>query len=174
MGKVFGCPKNILTGSWCPCWGMGFSSSLLLESRKIPDVRWRSQCSAPDVRNNSSSEQIPFSRVFLGKIPSHHWRSPCSSPTARNNPSLEKIPFSRVFPGKIPSQFPHPPLEIPMFSSGLFITTPGWSKFPFPGFSGGKFLVDPSGICWKRSTSSLLFLLLESCIHIHVLEKFWE
>lgn len=130
----------------------------------------------PKVQSNSSLGQIPFSRVFLGRIPSLHWRSQCSSPSAHNNPSLEKIPFSRVFLRKIPSQFPHPPLEIPMFSSGLFITTLDWSKSPFPEFSREKFLVDPSGICWKCSISSLLFflVLLESCIHIHVLGMKWE
>lgn len=147
---MFGCPKKYPGWKLVPVPGNGIEqlpdcgerAGKLLRSSGDPKIWFLMVGASPAWR------KFPSPGEFPGENPlSLHWRSQCSSPSAHNNPSLEQIPFPRIFLEKIPSQFPHPPLEIPMFHSGLFITTLGWNKFPFPGFSRGKFLVDLSGIC---------------------------
>lgn len=149
------------------CCGHGKVGKMFGCPRNIPAGSWN-PCWGNGI------EQLPC----FGEQGNSQWplEIPMFGSRCLEQPQLGENSLFQVFPGEIPSQHPHPPLEIPVFGSGLFITTPGRSKFPFPGFSWEKFLVDASGICWKCSASSLLFLLvlLDPCIHIHVLEMLLE
>lgn len=114
---------------WNLCWGTGWSSSLNLESREIPGVRWRSQSLAPNVGIISSLERFPppgfswgkFQRNFLGKILLPSTGDPkVLLPVVGENSHFQVFPWENSIPISSPTPgVPKVPLGAGRNNSGL-------------------------------------------------------